>query len=280
MQPFTSPRRVLLAALSRCAPTNRASALPTPFILLSTQRTGSSWLLEQLHAHPSIFTHSELFLNEGEGLPRFNGDGKLTFFSTYQDNAGAASGWNARRKLLRSYLNEVYRAREGVGAVGFKLMYSQVRRMPDILSHLTWRRVKILHLVRRNLLDVYLSKMEREARGFAHARPDEAVEQVKLPIDTDKLKSYLRRASKEHEVWSKQIVRMGLERHEIVYEDIVNDPSRLNDAFHFLGQDALENVPTESFRKLAQGSQQERILNYEEVADALRGEAWEELLTQ
>jgi hypothetical protein len=39
-------------------------------------------------------------------------------------------------------------------------------------------------------------------------------------------------------------------------------------------------VPTESFRKLAQGSQQERILNYEEVADALRGEAWEELLTQ
>ncbi len=269
MRPFTTPRRVFLPLVGRLAPQRDASARPIPFVLLSTQRSGSSWLLDQLHAQPRIFMHAELFLNEGKGLPRFAGDGRLPFFNTWEAEASSRAGWNAKRRALRDYFDLVFAARDGIEATGFKLMYSQLRRVPELLAHLAWRRVKVVHLIRRNLLDVYLSRKAREVRGFAHARQGEAVEEVSLEIDLADLERYLRRVAKEHDVFREQFDRIGFERHEIHYEDMVADASCLDGALRFLGQEAAAHETQGSFRKLTKSSRREQIVNVDEVEKLL-----------
>lgn len=267
MRPFTPLRRALLPLIGRLAPPRR---FPLPFVLLSTQRSGSTWLLDQLHAHPRVFAHAELFLNDGEGLPRFAGDGELPFFNTWIAQAETGRTWNARRHALHDYLDLAFAAREGVEAAGFKLMYSQLRRVPDLLAHLAWRRVKLVHLIRRNLLDVYLSRKAREVRGFAHAREGEAVEEVKLEIDGGDLERYLRRATREHEVYRAQLDRIGFERCEIHYESLVADDTILERALRFLGQEPAARTSQGTFRKLAKRSRREQIVNVDEVARVLQ----------
>lgn len=224
--------------------------------------------------------HSELFLNAGRGLPRFAGDGELPFFNTYADRAGEGTspGWNAQRRLLPPFLDEAFRARAETGAVGFKLMYSQVERLPQLLAHLAWRRVKVLHLVRENLLDIYLSRMAREARGFAHASDGQDVEQVSLAIDCGEMERFLRKVGAQQEAWKRELTRVGFERHDVVYERLAKDADLLNEALRFLGQGPANSSGAERFHKLAQRPRREQIINIDEVSRALERGPWQHML--
>jgi len=275
---FNTGRRLLLRATAKTAPRHRDRSTPAPFVVLSTQRTGSTWLVEHLHAHPAIFMFAELFLNEGDGMPQFVGDGTLPFFNTYAREREMRSGWLSQRRVLREYLDEVYRPREGVRATGFKLMYSQVPRIFQLTLHLARRRVKIVHLVRRNLVDVFLSKKAREQRGFAHSKDDAPVKQVRLAIDATELLAFADRITREHASWRKELDRAGLERCELAYEDFVADANRLDDAVRFLGFEPAPSTERETLQKLARTRHDEQIENYDEVARALEGTAYEDML--
>ncbi|MCP3915443.1 MAG: hypothetical protein GY711_07805 [bacterium] len=274
---FNTGRRLLLRATAKTAPRHRDRATPTPFVVLSTQRTGSTWLVEHLHAHPSIFMFAELFLNEGDGLPKFVGDGALPFFNTYARKHEMGGGWLSQRRVLREYLDEVYQPREGIRATGFKLMYSQVPRIFQLMLHLARRRAKVVHLVRRNLVDVFLSKKAREQRGFAHSKDAAPVTQVRLTIDPAELLAFAARITREHASWRTELDRAGLERCELTYEDLAADTSRLDDAVRFLGFEPVEHTEP-MLQKLARTPHDEQIENYDEVARTLEGTPYENML--
>jgi LPS sulfotransferase NodH len=248
----------------------------TNFVVLSTQRSGSTWVVDMLTSHPRVVAYSELFMHGGEGKPRWGQEQDLLYWQTYARDKGG--GRLARPYWLWHYLGEAFRERPGIDAVGFKLMYSQLTRISKPLMPALWlKRVRIIHLIRRNVLDVVLSKEAGAARGGKlHARDGNHVERVRLRLDTEKL---IRRMTLHERAIAGARVRfkrVGLPYREVVYEDLAADESRFAPLFEFLG---VEPAPvSSSLQKLNPSAHEELIENYGEVRDALAGTQYEPLL--
>ena len=246
----------------------------TNFVVLSTQRSGSTWVVDMLESHPRVVAYSELFMHGGEGKPKWGGEKDLPYWQTYSRGKNRVT----KPYWLWKYLDQAFREREGIDAIGFKLMYSQLTRISRPLMPMLWlKRVRIIHLIRRNALDVVLSKEAGAARGGRlHARDGNNVEQVRLKLDTDTL---LRRITLHERAIAGARVRfkkVGLPYNEVVYEDLAADESGFADLFRFLGVDP-EPV-TSSLQKLNPTSHEELIENYGEVRDALEGTEFAPLL--
>jgi len=242
----------------------------TRFIVLSTQRSGSTWVVDMLNSHPRVLAYSELFMHGGEGTPRWGREQDLPYWQTFIADKGG--GRAARTFWLWRYLDRAYARRPGIDAIGFKLMYSQLTPVARPLVPALWlRRVRIIHLTRRNALDVVLSKEAGAARqGVLHARSGEAVEAVRVRLRTEDLLE--RMAAHEREVDSARTSfrRIGLPYQEVAYEDLVRDEERgFESLFRFLGVEP--KTVSSSLQKVNPTSHEELIENYGEVRDALEG---------
>jgi LPS sulfotransferase NodH len=239
----------------------------TNFVVLSTQRSGSTWVVDMLTSNPRVIAYSELFMHGGEGTPQWGQEQDLPYWQAYSRDKHRV----AKPYWLWHYLGEAFEERPDVDAVGFKLMYSQLTRISRPLMPMLWlKRVRIIHLIRRNALDVVLSKEAGAAReGRLHARDGEDVEAVRLSLDTDTL---LRRMTLHERAIAGARVRfkrVGLPYTEVVYEDLAADENRFAELFEFLG---VEPAPVaSSLQKLNPSSHEELIENYGEVRDALEG---------
>jgi LPS sulfotransferase NodH len=237
----------------------------TNFVVLSTQRSGSTWVVDMLTSNPRVIAYSELFMHGGEGTPQWGQEQDLPYWQTYSRDKHRV----AKPYWLWHYLGEAFEERPDVDAVGFKLMYSQLTRISRPLMPMLWlKRVRIIHLIRRNALDVVLSKEAGAAReGKLHARDGDDVEAVRLNLDTDSL---LRRMTLHERAIAGARVRfkkVGLPYTEVVYEDLAADESGFASLFEFLG---VESAPVNSsLQKLNPSSHEELIENYGEVRDAL-----------
>jgi hypothetical protein len=222
-----------------------------------------------LTSHPRVLAYSELFMHGGEGTPRWGAGRDLPYWQTYvRDKRG---GRIARPYWLWRYLGVAFRERPGIDAVGFKLMYSQLTRISRPLMPALWlKRVRIIHLIRRNALDVVLSLEAGAARGGQlHARDGQEVERVRLRLQPDDL---LRRMTLHERAIAGARVRfkrVGLPYREVVYEDLAEDESGFASLFEFIG---VEPAPaTSSLQKLNPTAHEELIENYGEVREALEG---------
>ncbi len=241
----------------------------TRFVVLSTQRSGSTWVVDMLTSHPRVVAYSELFMHGGEGTPRWGQEKDLPYWQTYVRDK---PGWRpARPYWLWRYLGEAFQERPGVDAIGFKLMYSQLTSISKPLMPSLWlKRVRIIHLIRRNALDVVLSKEAGAARGGKlHARAGEDVERVRLRLQTDDLLRRMTLHERAIDGARVRFKRVGLPYREVVYEDLVDDEEGFASLFEFLG---VEPAPvTSSLQKVNPTVHEELIENYGEVRDALEG---------
>jgi LPS sulfotransferase NodH len=237
----------------------------TNFVVLSTQRSGSTWVVDMLESHPRVVAYSELFMHGGEGKPKWGGEKDLPYWQTYSRGKSRL----AKPYLLWKYLGDAYRERPGIDAVGFKLMYSQLSRISRPLMPALWlKRVRIIHLIRRNALDVVLSSEAGAARqGKLHARDGERVEDVRLNLDTQSLVRRMTLHERAIAGARVRFKRVGLPYTEVVYEDLAADESGFASLFEFLG---VEPAPvTSSLQKLNPTSHEQLIENYGEVREAL-----------
>jgi len=124
----------------------------TPFVILTAPRSGSAWLVDGLNNHPRVAAYGELFVPETRGREGAYGRQDVPLFTNY---VGNGSGRFSRLGLLRkrvAYLNGLY-GRSDTDCVGFKLVYSHATLNPGVLTYLSIRRVKVVHLIRSNVLD-------------------------------------------------------------------------------------------------------------------------------
>ena len=239
----------------------------TNFVVLSTQRSGSTWVVDMLTSHPKVVAYSELFMHGGEGKPRWSGAQDLQYWQTYSQGKHRL----AKPYWLWHYLGEAYRERPGIDAIGFKLMYSQLTRISRPLMPALWlKRVRIIHLIRRNALDVVLSKEAGAARqGKLHARDGDEVERVRLNLDTQSLLRGMTLHERAIAGARVRFKKVGLRYTEVIYEDLAADEKGFSELFEFLG---VEPAPvTSSLQKLNPTSHEELIENYGEVREALEG---------
>lgn len=238
------------------------------FILISTQRTGSSWVADMLHSHPEIKMYEELFLSDYKEKPSIIGAKDISTWNAY---------WAKKRPfstLIRPYysfryLQLVY-AKEDLNkfSIGFKLMYNQLRRHPSILFYLLLNNVYVVHLIRRNHLDVIISKAtKRERGGIAHSKNQ--VERVQVCLDTGDL---LHRLSwQERKVkWAQYLLsKLPLHYMEVFYDDLYSGQGGFADILRFLNVSPVDVNLHSSLTKMNKGTHADIIKNYSSVKEKL-----------
>lgn len=282
---------------------NRSS----PFIVLTTQRSGSSWFIEMLDSHPRVAAYGELFLPAGRGQPAW-GRGDVVFFSSFAKNKERGALGSRRPVRTVSYLRELLESAGSVDAVGFKLMYSEARRFPEILLYSAARRIRLIHLVRTNHLDVIASREAMRTRGLQHAwrhgdgiqvAAKGAAQSVAVMTDADSGATSFEGTGSTPKVvlGPGALVRdlAGLDRRvrfarawlrfsrtptlEVHYEDVVRRPSAFGEVLRFLGvRAAPDEVLHSAMTKINAPGQRDVIQNYDEVARRLEGTRFEGLL--
>lgn len=175
-----------------------------------------------------------------------------------------------------SYLSALYC---GEGAVGFKLMYSQLRRYPEILPYLVRNRIRAVHLVRRNHLDVLISFAIKREIGKAHVlSPSDRPSEVTVELDTTSLLRDVRKLELKHSV-GRKVLRLARLRHlEVAYEDLVADPARFDLIREFLELPGSQELPQSNILKTRTGRQRDVVANYDDVCAALQGTKFAALL--
>src|SRR4051794_15794370 len=142
----------------------------TKFVILTTQRSGSTVLTRTLDEHPEILCAGELFLDTKPGVhhpewhfPAWSIVGKNGFKLNKVVNY-----LNLKLNAAR-HLNSFYADAQGVKAKGFKLMYSQVRSAPFIWDYIRNNDIKVIVLIRENVFRMALSRYKMSKTGVAHS---------------------------------------------------------------------------------------------------------------
>ena len=242
---------------------------PAPFVVLTTQRSGSNWLEERLDSHPDIeMKRSEIFRRS------------LDSEDSYQTYRAASRGrliaahvvpFDVKRRYLRALF-----ASTDAEAVGFRLMYDQLRSNPSLLLLTPASRMRVIHLVRENVLGAHLSIATVKQTGvYLKRKPYDEPPLVVLPIEglLDDLRS--RKAAIDRH---RRRFRL-LPRLEITYEAYVEAPEEHDRrVLDFLGVDPAPMLQSR-WVKPSSGSLADRVANADEVATALSGTEFEWCLT-
>lgn len=250
-----------------------ASPATVKFVILTTQRTGSTWVRTLLNSHPAIASYGELFLDYGRGFPSHAQFAPLDieFFESWLTREAAAPSPLSRARLSWRYLDLLYSRVRRKEIVGFKLMYSQLKKNPALFGYFLTSRVHVLHLTRRNLLDIVVSNAVAKARGQSHALEGESLRETMVWLDPHTTRRRIAELERQIAFMKLALRASPLPVHELIYERLRAEPDGLTSTLRFLGLDASQQESlTSSLQKLNSGSKSEMIVNWDELEKSLR----------
>ena len=257
----------------------------TGFVVLTSPRSGSGWLVDLLNSHPAIVAYPELFHTERRTAPDY-GAQDLPYFETCLERRGRARASDfvaLSHKVVqqRRYLARLYVRRPGVQAVGFKLTYVQANANPALLPLLSLRRTRAVHLVRTNLLAAAISWKAARESGIYHVRRTEPVPADPVLLDVGGLRAELEERELAIERMRRRLGRLRLPRLEIAYEALVGRTDEtLARVLRFLGLEPdVYRVESELQRAHA-GPPLNQLGNPDEVRATLAGTRFEWMLEQ
>lgn len=233
------------------------------FIVLTTNRSGSEWVMSTLNSYPGVFAHSELFLPR----PQVS-EGKWDSGFAYPRYVETKPQGTALRPFsVFSYLNAFY----GMpGKVGFKLMYLQLGLYPELLVYLIKHRIHVIHLVRQNHLDVMLSYAVKAKIGRSHLMVGQATpNELRVELDTRNLLKKLNWLQEQQNIARKLLLWFRLPHLEVAYEDLVRDQACFQRIEDFLSIDSGQKIPHSALTKIRKAGHRDVIGNYDQVKEVL-----------
>jgi LPS sulfotransferase NodH len=246
--------------------------MDSDFIVLTTNRSGSTWVMSTLNSLPNVTAQGELFLPRNRSSEkRWDSEFSIPRYIEAQSN-----GFALRPFSVFSYLDELYST---LGHVGFKLMYKQLGLYPELLIYLIRHKIRVIHLVRKNHLDVLLSYAVKANLGQAHLLEGQAApDNMQITLDVDNLENQMRRLEIKQDLARKMLAWSKLANIEIVYEQLLRDPSQFQRIWDFLDIKPGDEMPRSPLIKIRKGSHREVIRNYEEVKEVLESSRFASLL--
>ncbi len=262
-------------AESGAARRSRDLAQPTPFVLVSTRRSGSTWAADMIGSHDEVTCYGDIFSITGSsGQPPLRTD--LPWFF---DTLGHLRRFAFARPIVGwRYANRVFRGEGEIRAVGCKLAYGQFRILPWLLVYLAVKRVRVVHLVRRNKLDHLLSIESAKARGRYHAYVGERVTNPPVRLDTTTLVKWLDREEYRARRTRRMLALLRVPVFEVGYEELLRQPERYAAVLSFIGVEPAASDLRSRLQKWNRAGYRESIANYEEVRATLRGTKYFDLL--
>ncbi len=244
-----------------------ADRMDNEFVVLSAARSGSTWLIDTLNNLDDATAYGELFVSKER---EFIGGAK-----DYPEFIKVEAKRNSIRPFsVFSYLNDLYRK---TGVVGFKLLYGDLRTYPEILAYLLWHRIKVIHLVRHNYVDVVISLKIAEARGFWHASDQQKLKAVKVHIDPYELLQRARKLRKNIKMIRYLLHWCQLPCIEIIYEDLLINPASFELIWDFLSINPKRAVPHSRIVKTGKSEHRDMLKNYDEVKKVLANSEFSDL---
>lgn len=233
--------------------------------------------MERLAAHPRIGSYGELLLADREGWATWPPRAEdRPFYETYLRQRRYSLSFAAKNRHLFRFLDYLYAPRSDYLAIGFKLMYNEAVPLPAVLPYARSRHIRVIHLIRENLLDVALSQMGTAVRRSVHAWSPDEREDLKIRVDTAVLPWWLRHLERERSFARWVLRRSRLQVLDLTYESLRASDTPLHGVLRFLEvpipADPL--LPAQML-KLAPDSHREGIANFEEVERCLRGTRFE-----
>lgn len=244
------------------------------FVVIGTQRSGTTYLRQCLDSHPQVRCRGELFARsygKSEGYQAYRHGSVLRQLGHYL----------RRTAQVEDFLRERFANREiGEQAVGFKLMRSHVRRVPYLYPMLLpiLRRdgYRVIHVVRRNLLRVLVSRRTALARGQFHART--AVPTIEITLPVERLSDELATLAEENRFWIEACA--GMSRCEVEYEAFIADQrGESQRLLHFLGVDPEVDLSS-PHRRVNRAPLGRIVKNYEEVREVLADTIYAEFVDE
>lgn len=237
------------------------------FCLLSTQRSGTTWLIDLLHGHPDIQAYAEAF-NDYPARRKAVVDHLTPPIRLYEYRQ---QNQRQRPWLIFDFVDHVTEMSNGRSAVGFKLMYKNVAAHPEVLLKMAKERFRIIHLVRENGLDVVLSSQFMAERGRSHTASDMETERVS--INAAKVAQQLHRH--ERAIWKARTILklLPVQSMEVSYTDLQQNTvevMRRLSRFLDVSPDYASDLQSR-LKRVNPGYHWEKIENYDEVRSALEG---------
>jgi LPS sulfotransferase NodH len=244
----------------------------TKFVVLMTGRSGSVWVMSTLNNIQHVTAHGALFLRRARAAERkWDSEfARTRFIETKSD------GLTYRPFSIFSYLNDLYST---PGTVGFKLNYAQLGFYPEILAYFIRHGIRVIHLIRRNHLDILLSYEVKAKLGQAHLLSGQsAPDDLRVTLDTKNIIRHLQWLQKKQRISRKLLKWSGLPHLEIAYEDLLHDQANFQLIRNFLSIKPEEQIPESTLVKIRKGSHRDVISNYDEVKEVLANSKFASLL--
>lgn len=237
------------------------------FCILTTQRSGSTWLVSLLDSHPQIKAFSELFIGEAfahqsdEYLPW--SDQYLSSFYKFEKQYPGL-----RIFQVCQYIDTLSHYPGTHQAIGFKLMYSQLAKRPEILLKLILARYKIINLVRENPLDIIISKANLQQSGSPHFKEEQALKAIELKPAL--LLKELKKQDGKTQLMRAMLNLLPLQVLNITYESLCDNQQIVIDSVLNLLEVEDKAIDLNSnLKKISKGKYSQKIANFEEVKAAL-----------
>jgi Sulfotransferase family len=229
-------------------------------IILTTQRTGSTFLVWCLDSHPDIDCAGELLIGvpEKPGQPGYRGP----FQKFYKlKNIIKSGAWLPGHRMNRYFSGGDAKVR------AFKVMYNHLKYPPSLRYLRDHEEIRVVHLRRQNLLKLYVSRLLMPQRRQVQTRSP--VEPIWVRVDPSHAIASMRAAQRRHEDFAALFKNHA--RLPISYETLI-DGQYLNAETgrricEFLG--VTYRPMTAPLTKLNPESLQEMVTNYDELAEAL-----------
>lgn len=272
-----------------------------PFIILSGQRSGSTFVRIWLNQHSKIHSYGEVFLGHYESMDGFRAYCYRNTVSKWLFKIGRSRLATAMRlgvmprRFVENYLDVLFHdaghpapwtdisdrvnvcsPREGKPLIGFKVMYNTIAQYPSLDDWLDKRRPMVIHLTRNNLLRKYASMVRMDVTRIAHSK-DALQAKMKVTIDVDK---FIEFANKQTSIVKEYRDRLAgkVPYMELSYEEYFADMEASKNAIlSFLGVDN-EDMPFHEMRKLGSTNLGDDIENWNEVLMRLHGTEYADYL--
>jgi LPS sulfotransferase NodH len=251
---------------------DRSDTPTTKFCIITTQRSGSTWLKELLSSHPDIIVLPELFLTRKPNNVWKNV--RMLSFYEFQRSHFAIRPWNTF-----NYLNNLNNYPDRHKAIGFKIMYNQIVSYPEVLLKLIGDKFKIIHLVRENHLDKILSQVKAKTTNIVHARSEVEIAPVYLETKFLLNQIYFQENFVQFFNWLLKIIPNLLLC--VTYESLYqNRDMVLQQIVNFLNLPDTNTKFSSSLQKINKGLYSKKIKNYQEVQKVLTGTKFEKFLIE
>lgn len=239
------------------------------FCVITTPRSGSTWLATLLDSHPQIKSFEEPFIWRAD-RPNWTDSDFPTYYN-YKTSAKKKSIFTAFRYLD---ILDSYQAETDFDIIGFKIMYNQIQENPEVMLKLLLDNYRIIHLIRQNYLDVIISRAAKKQHRIAHSNTVQS-KTKQVTIDTSYLIKDLDRCARNHLLFSSLLKIMPVKVLEITYESMQEDYNKvLCSVADFLNVSSDSIAFKSDLKRINQGKYSDKIANYQEVLETLSNSSY------